>query len=131
MTADGFSLDDKRNPIADNDIEDIVTRFHNLDAEADRTRKDKSFFVPVEEIREKGYDLSINKYKEIEREKVVYESSDVLMERIEKLETEIQLALVELRKMIWFYDNEGWIDRAVAEYGDIQDRENRIYDKQG
>jgi type I restriction enzyme M protein len=54
----------------------------------------------VEEIREKGYDLSINKYKEIEREKVVYESSDVLMERIEKLESEIQQALVELKKMI-------------------------------
>ena len=100
MTADGFSLDDKRNPIADNDIPDIVERFHNLDAEADRTRKDKSFFVPVEEIREKGYDLSINKYKEIEREKVVYENCEVLMERIERLEKEIQQALVELRKMI-------------------------------
>lgn len=100
MTADGFSLDDKRNPIANNDIPDIITRFHNLDAEADRTRKDKSFFVPVEEIREKGYDLSINKYKEIEREKVVYEASDVLMGRIEKLESEIQQAIIELKKMI-------------------------------
>ena len=93
MTADGFSLDDKRNPIADNDIEDIVSRFHNLDAEAERTRKDKSFFVPVEEIREKGYDLSINKYKEIEREKVVYESSDVIFGRIASLESEIMNAI--------------------------------------
>lgn len=100
MTADGFSLDDKRNPIANNDIPDIITRFHNLDAEAERSRKDKSFFVPVEEIREKGYDLSINKYKEIEREKVVYEASDVLMNRIEKLESEIQQAIIELKKMI-------------------------------
>jgi type I restriction enzyme M protein len=100
MTADGFSLDDKRNPIADNDIPDIVERFHNLDSEADRTRKDKSFFVPVEEIREKGYDLSINKYKEIEREVVVYDAPDVIMERIEALETEIQQAIVELKKMI-------------------------------
>ena len=100
MTADGFSLDDKRNPIANNDIPDIITRFHNLDAEAERSRKDKSFFVPVEEIREKGYDLSINKYKEIEREKVVYEASDVLMGRIEKLESEIQQAIIELKKMI-------------------------------
>ena len=93
MTADGFSLDDKRNPIADNDIPDIVERFHNLDAEADRTRKDKSFLVPVEEIREKGYDLSINKYKEIEREKVVYESSDVIFGRIASLESEIMNAI--------------------------------------
>ena len=100
MKADGFSLDDKRNPITDNDIPDIITRFHNLDAEAERSRKDKSFFVPVEEIREKGYDLSINKYKEIEREKVVYEASDVLMGRIEKLESEIQQAIIELKKMI-------------------------------
>ena len=100
MTADGFSLDDKRNPIADNDIPDIVARFHNLDAEADRSRKEKSFLVPVEEIREKGYDLSINKYKEIEREVVVYDAPDVIMERIEALETEIQQAIVELKKMI-------------------------------
>jgi type I restriction enzyme M protein len=100
MTADGFSLDDKRNPIADNDIPDIVERFHNLDAETERTRKDKSFLVPVEEIREKGYDLSINKYKEIEREVVVYDAPDVIMERIESLEIEIQQAIVELKKMI-------------------------------
>ena len=93
MTADGFSLNDMRNPIADNDIPDIVARFHNLDAEAERTRKDKSFFVPVEEIREKGYDLSINKYKEIEREKVVYESSDVIFGRIASLESEIMNAV--------------------------------------
>lgn len=100
MKADGFSLDDKRNPIADNDIADIVARFHNLEAEVERTRKEKSFLVPVEEIREKGYDLSINKYKEIEREKIEYEASDVIMNRIETLEQEIQQAILELKKMI-------------------------------
>lgn len=100
MTADGFSLDDKRNPIADNDIPDIIARFNNLEAEESRTRKDKSFFVPVEEIREKGYDLSINKYKEIEREKVEYESSEVIMERIEKLESEIMQSIIELKNII-------------------------------
>ena len=97
MKADGFSLDDKRNPIADNDIPDIVARFHNLDGEAERTRKDKSFLVPVEEIREKGYDLSINKYKEIEREQVVYEASDVILSRISALEEEIVAALTDFR----------------------------------
>lgn len=97
MKADGFSLDDKRNPVADNDIPDIVSRFHKIAAEEGRTRKDQSFLVPVEEIREKGYDLSINKYKEIEREKVVYESSDVIVGRIASLEEEIMSALNEFR----------------------------------
>ena len=97
MKADGFSLDDKRNPISDNDIPDIIARFHNLEAESERTRKDQSFLVPVEEIREKGYDLSINKYKEIEREKVVYESSDVIIDRIASLEEDIISALNDFR----------------------------------
>ena len=100
MKADGFSLDDKRNAIADNDIPDVVARFHNLAGEAERTRKEQSFLVSVEEIREKGYDLSINKYKEVEREMVTYDAPEVIMERIEKLENEIQQAMVELKKMI-------------------------------
>ena len=97
MKADGFSLDDKRSQIADNDIPDIIARFHNLETEESRTRKEQSFLVPVEEIREKGYDLSINKYKEIEREVVVYEAPEVIMERIAALETEISEALNEFR----------------------------------
>lgn len=101
MKADGFSLDDKRNPIPQNDIPDIITRFHNLAGEDNRTRKDQSFLVPVEEIREKGYDLSINKYKEVERERIVYEKSDVILRRIEELESEIQKAMYELRKMVY------------------------------
>lgn len=97
MKADGFSLDDKRNAIADNDIPDIVARFHNLAGEADRTRKEQSFLVPVEEIREKGYDLSINKYKEVEREVVTYDAPEVIMERIVNLEIQINDALNEFR----------------------------------
>ena len=100
MKADGYSLDQKRNEVAENDIPDIVARFHNPDGEETRTRKEQSFFVPVDEIREKGYDLSINKYKEIEREKIVYDAPEIIMERIATLETEIQQALVELKKMI-------------------------------
>ena len=97
MKADGFSLDDKRNAIADNDIPDIVARFHNLAGEADRSRKEQSFLVPVEEIREKGYDLSMNKYKEVEREVVTYDAPEVIMERIVNLETQINDALNEFR----------------------------------
>jgi type I restriction enzyme M protein len=63
MRADGFSLDDKRNPVSDNDIPDIIHRYEYLEDEACRTRKDQSFLVPAEEIRLNDYDLSINKYK--------------------------------------------------------------------
>lgn len=67
MKSDGFSLDDKREPLGDTgDIEDIVTRFSRMEDETARARIQQSFLVPVEEIRANGYDLSINKYKEIE-----------------------------------------------------------------
>ena len=97
MKADGFSLDQKRTGVAENDIPDVVARFANLQAEESRTRKDQSFLVPVDEIRENGYVLSINKYKVIEREKVKYEPSDVILGRIEKTEEEIVAALKEFR----------------------------------
>ncbi|MBQ6157191.1 MAG: SAM-dependent DNA methyltransferase [Bacteroidales bacterium] len=97
MKADGFSLDDKRNPIADNDIPDVIARFRNLEAEVDRTRKEQSFLVPVEEIREKDYDLSINKYKEVEKVKVEYEKPEVVFDRIETLQKEIAEAMEEFR----------------------------------
>lgn len=97
MKADGYSLDQKRTEVAENDIPDVVARFHNLEGEKNRSRKDQSFLVPVEEIREKGYDLSINNYKEIEREKVVYEAPSVIFDRITTLEGEINAALEEFR----------------------------------
>lgn len=100
MKADGYSLDDKRSEIEANDIPDIVARFINLDGENDRKRTEQSFFVPVEEIRENGYDLSINKYKEIEYEEVVYDEPKVILERVKMLEKEIALGLDELERMI-------------------------------
>ena len=97
MKADGFSLDDKRNEIQDNDIPDIIERFHNLDGEADRTRKDQSFFVPAPEIRDNDYSLAINKYKEVEREKVVYDAPEVILGRFEQLQNEITEAMNEFK----------------------------------
>lgn len=98
MKADGFSLDDKRAVVAENDIPDIVARFHNLDAEESRTRKEQSFLVPVEEIRANDYDLSINKYKEVEKVKVEYEEPSVVLSRIESLQSEITAAIAEFRE---------------------------------
>ena len=100
MKADGYSLDDKRNPIEANDINDIVERFSNLDKEVDRKRTEQSFFVPVEEIRDNGYDLSINKYKEIEYEEVKYDSPQEIMLRIRELEMDITAGIEELAGMI-------------------------------
>ncbi len=97
MTADGFSLDQKRNEVSENDIPDVVARFHNPDGEKARTRKDKSFLVPVEEIRQNGYDLSINKYKEVEREEVHYEAPEVILGEIEGLVGNIQSALADFK----------------------------------
>ncbi len=100
MKADGYSLDDKRNPIEANDINDIVERFSNLDKEVDRKRTEQSFFVPVEEIRDNGYDLSINRYKEIEYEEVKYDSPQEIMLRIRELELNITAGIEELARMI-------------------------------
>ncbi len=97
MKADGFSLDQRRTEVAENDIPDVISRFHNLEAEEGRTRKEQSFLVPVEEIREKDYDLSFNKYKEVEREVIEYEKPDVILNRIEVLEYDIMRALEEFR----------------------------------
>lgn len=100
MKADGYSLDDKRNPIDDNDIPDIIERFNNLEGEADRKRTEQSFFVDVDEIRENNYDLSINKYKEIEYEEVVYDEPEVILDRVKKLEDEIVKGIGELEEML-------------------------------
>ena len=100
MTADGFSLDDKRSPVADNDIPDIIARFHNPEAEKDRQRTEKSFFVPRAEIVENGYDLSINKYKKTEYKPVEYPPTSEIMAELENLEKEIGTAMSELKAML-------------------------------
>ena len=100
MKADGFSLDDKRSPIADNDIPDVIHRYQHLDAEASRSRKEQSFLVPVDDIRANDYDLSINKYKEVEREKVVYDSVSTILGRLDKSETEYIKGYSKLVRML-------------------------------
>lgn len=100
MKADGFSLDDKRSEIADNDIPDIIQRFRHLEKESDRERTEQSFFVPKQEIVDNGYDLSINKYKKTEYVAVEYPPTAEIMDRLDELENEIAMGLKELRKML-------------------------------
>ncbi|MBC3804121.1 N-6 DNA methylase [Acetobacterium fimetarium] len=100
MKADGYSLDDKRNPIAANDIPDIIARFHNLDGEVDRAKTEPSFFVDKQAIVDNGYDLSINRYKEVIYEQVEYDPPAVIMARLDELAGEIGAKMEELREMI-------------------------------
>ena len=100
MTADGFSLDDKRTPVADNDIPDIIERFKNLDKEADRKRTEKSFMAPKQEIVDNDYDLSINKYKEVEYVAVEYPPTSEIMANIHEIEIEIGNEMDELERLL-------------------------------
>lgn len=100
MKADGFSLDDKRSEIAENDIPDIIARFHNLDGETNRERTEQSFFVPKQEIVDNDYDLSINKYKKMEYVAVEYPPTSEIMVEIEDLNKVIETELSELKKML-------------------------------
>lgn len=100
MKSDGFSLDDKRSEVAENDIPDIIKRFHHLDQEADRKRTEQSFFVPKQEIADNDYDLSINKYKKVEYVPVEYPSTAELMADLHELELEITAGLAELEEML-------------------------------
>lgn len=100
MQADGFSLDDKRNEIADNDIPDIIARFKNRAEECGHARTERSFLVPKEDIVANKYDLSINRYKETIYEKVVYDAPQVILDRIATINAEITAKTDELRRML-------------------------------
>ena len=100
MQADGFSLDDKRTEVKENDIPDIIARFRNLDAEAERQRTERSFFVPKEEIVGNDYDLSINKYKKTEYVPVEYPPTAEILAELKELQAQIAAGLAELEGML-------------------------------
>lgn len=100
MQADGYSLDDKRSPVTETDIPDIVKRYTNLDAEKDRSRTDQSFLVPFDDIKDNDWDLSINRYKEIVYEEVEYDSPAKIIADIEKLDVERSQALLMLKELL-------------------------------
>lgn len=100
MRADGYSLDDKRTKMKEDDIPDIIRRFRNLEGETERKRTEQSFFVEKKEIVENGYDLSINKYKEVEYIPVEYPPTEEIMDKIMELDAEIAREMQKLRKML-------------------------------
>lgn len=111
MKADGFSLDDKRAPVAENDIPDIIARFKSIRNvgdddlgvpydESKRERTEQSFFVPKKEIAENDYDLSINKYKKTEYVPVEYPPTSEILAELDKIEMEIGKEMEELRALL-------------------------------
>lgn len=100
MKADGYSLDDKRSAIEQNDIPDIIARFQNLDGEEARERTEQSFLVPKQEIVDNGYDLSINKYKKVEYVPVEYPPTLEILANLKALQAQIDTEMVELEAML-------------------------------
>ena len=100
MRADGFSLDDKRSEVKENDIPDIIERFRHLEGEVDRQRTEQSFFVPKQEIVDNDYDLSINKYKQTEYVAVEYPPTEKIMADLREIEMKIGEEMDELEKML-------------------------------
>ena len=103
MQSDGFSLDDKRNKLDnDGDIPDIIEKWKAIkeNNNLEPAKEDKWFWVGKEEIASNEYDLSINKYKQVEYEEVVYDAPSIILERIESLEEEITQGLKELKGML-------------------------------
>ena len=101
MRADGYSLTTQRTPCPEqNDIPDLLTRFHNLDSETERSRKEQSFFVTADEIRNNNYDLSYKAYQEVERETIVYDKPDEIILRIKNRQDKIDAAFNEFQKLL-------------------------------
>ncbi len=100
MQSDGYSLDDKRTPLDNSDIPDIVARFRALKDEEGRARTERSFLVPKAEIVDNGYDLSINKYKQSAYVEEEYPSPLEIMTEIHELEMEITAGLAELEELL-------------------------------
>ncbi|GAA4766651.1 type I restriction-modification system subunit M [Citricoccus nitrophenolicus] len=100
VKADGFSLDDKRNPIDANDLPDVLSRWKDRGAEQGRARTEQSFLVPKAEIAEQGYDLSLNRYKEIEYEEEEHRPPLEIIADLEKLDAEIAEGLADLKAML-------------------------------
>lgn len=101
MQADGYTLDDKRTFMdGKGDIPDIIQRYRKRHDETPKDRKGKCFFVPINEIKDNGYGLSISKYKEIEYEEIQYEKPDIIIQKIEDLEDKIKTNVNELKNML-------------------------------
>jgi len=101
---DGFSLDDKRTPLYDSifagDLPNCLARWQARDSKKDADRSSKAFFVSAQEIRDKNYDLSLNRFKETLYDEVTYDTPKVILQNLKKLEEEITRDLKEIEGML-------------------------------
>jgi type I restriction enzyme M protein len=121
MQADGYSLDDKRTPLVKvesgkakverkelhrlNNIPDILDKWRKwragkLSPSDLELRTSQCFLVPKAEIAGNDYDLSINRYKEVEYEAVQHDSPQVILQRLATLEDEIVAGQRKLERMV-------------------------------
>jgi len=100
MQSDGYSLDDKREKLETNDLPDIVKEWKSRGKNKNDDRKQKHFFIPANEIIENGYDLSINRYKEIDYEPVKYEKPEKILDKVSSIEQEIVKGIKELKDLL-------------------------------
>lgn len=100
IEADGYSLDDKRDPIEANDLPDCLARWQTRNPKQDVDRQDKAFFVPADHIRAANYDLSLSRYKERVYKEEAYDPPKVILGRMKVLNADIAKELVELEGML-------------------------------
>ena len=100
VEADGYSLDDKRDPIAANDLPDCLAAWRNRDPKRDTDRTQKAFFVPAKDIREANYDLSLSKYKVRPHVAQDYKTPAIILNQMKKLNDEIATDLAELEELL-------------------------------
>ncbi len=100
MQADGYSLDDKRNRVEENDIPEIQKKWKTRDPKLPPEKGENWFWVTTKEIRENDYDLSINRYKLIEYEEMVYDEPNVILDRLKKIEDGVAKDLSDLRILL-------------------------------
>jgi type I restriction enzyme M protein len=120
VEADGWSLDDKRQPLlpdeklgplpeqplneeehARNNLPDVLARWSDrATTECERPRSAQSFCVPKAEIAEKNYDLSLNRYKEVVYEEVNHDPPQKILADLKALENEIIQGIEELEGLL-------------------------------
>lgn len=98
--ADGFSLDDRRDRVAENDLPDALACWRKRNSKKDTDRTARRFMVPVKEIEERDFDLSINRYKEARHQEIKYEPPKKIIAKLRALESDIAKDLKDLEAML-------------------------------
>jgi type I restriction enzyme M protein len=101
VTSDGHSLDDRRAPLPDSDLPDLLARWAHRDgSERERARTERSFLVPRQEIAAQGYDLSLNRYRQVVHEDFAFRPSTEILDDLERIESEIHHGIAELKGLL-------------------------------